>query len=127
VIAYAPSVPRAGAPWLIELELRSGHACALLEDPLEGAVINVRRAWCASRVHASLRAACEAYALGPASDLELRWWRGVSIDDVTAVERARRGADATLDPRLRADISPRPGPSRVQPTATSMRVGRRAS
>jgi hypothetical protein len=50
------------------------------------------------------------------------------VADVTAVERARRGADATLDPRLRADITPRPGPSRVQPTLTAAaRLGRRAS
>jgi hypothetical protein len=93
-IAYAPRVPRTGAPWLLELDPTRGSVRAMLEDPVEGAVINVRRARCASRIHASLRAACEAYGLGPTSALELRWWSGVRPDELARIERVRAAVGA---------------------------------
>lgn len=90
VIAYAPSMPSAEKPWLLELDPHTGRVRALLEDPVERAVINVRRARCRSRTHSSLRAACVAYELGAPSALALRWSQGVQPQVVDAIERARR-------------------------------------
>jgi hypothetical protein len=70
----------------------------MLEDPVEGAVINVRRARCAARTHASLRAACEAYGLGPTSALELRWWTGVHPEELARIERARGAPSRATSP-----------------------------
>lgn len=90
VIAYAPALPAPGQPWLLELDPHTGRVRALLEDPIEAAVINVRRARCATRMHASLRAACAAYGLGAPSSLELRWSAQVSEDQLARIELARR-------------------------------------
>ncbi|MBL8681593.1 MAG: hypothetical protein JNK05_20670 [Myxococcales bacterium] len=99
VVAYAPETPVAGKPWLLELDPRSGRVRALLEDPVERAVINVRRARCSTRTHASLRAACAAYDLGAPSTLELRWATGVSRAALDRIEHARRTATATATAR----------------------------
>lgn len=90
VVAYAPETPVLGKPWLLELDPTSGRVRALLEDPVERAVINVRRARCATRMHGSLRAACAAYELGAPSSLELRWATGVSRSALEQIERVRR-------------------------------------
>jgi len=92
VVAYAPETPSLGKPWLLELDPNTGRVRALLEDPVERAVINVRRARCATRTHGSLRAACAAYDLGAPSSLELRWATGVSRSALERIERARHAA-----------------------------------
>ncbi len=94
VIAYAPDLPCAGKPWLLELDPHSGRVRALLEDPNELAVINVRRARCRSRMHGSLRAACDAYELGAPSALAFRWALGVRAEQLASIEAARRGDGA---------------------------------
>lgn len=112
VIAYAPEVPSTGKPWLLELDPLTGRVRALLEDPTESAVINVRRARCRSRVHSSLRAACDAYELGEPAALSLRWAVGVHSSQLDSIELARRAARAAASFVLVDTPSDRP-PSRA--------------
>lgn len=108
VIAYAPEIPSTGKPWLLELDPLTGRVRALLEDPTEAAVINVRRARCRSRTHSSLRAACDAYALGEPAQLSLRWAVGVHASQLDSIELARRtrGAEPFALVETRSDRPP---------------------
>lgn len=74
VVAYALRVPRPELPWLFLFDPVSGLVTAFISET----VINARRSHSHKRIHSSLSSACEAYSLNPRSDLELRWYRGIS-------------------------------------------------
>lgn len=99
VVAYAPRVPRGGDPWLIEVDPASGEATAYL-PAAEGGALHTRRDQAPMRRYASLGEACVVSGLDPLRDLELRWWDGVELALVTALELRRLG---------RTDLSVRSG------------------
>lgn len=94
-IAYAPCRLDVGRPWLLELDPVRGTVVAYLDEGEYGP-LHARRNHCSRRVHASLTSACNAYNLDAARDIELRWWKGVSLATVVEVECQRLKLAATV-------------------------------
>lgn len=88
VVAYALRLPRPECPWLFLYDPVHGLVTAYLSDT----VINSRRSHSTKRVHSTLASACNAYALNVRTDLELRWYRGVSPLWIARFEAQRLSA-----------------------------------
>lgn len=88
VVAYALRAPRPECPWLFTFDPVTGLVTAFISET----IINSRRSHSLKRIHGSLSSACQAYQLNARSDLELRWFRGISSLWVARFESQRLSA-----------------------------------